>query len=58
MGNNENVVISNESVIVERFVEEFARLWDLFDPDYVEIDDVGLDSSSGTSNSKNNTATA
>lgn len=46
MGNNENVVISNDPMMVNKFLEEFEKLWELFDPDNVEIQDQGLDSAS------------
>lgn len=32
MGNNENVVITNQNSIVDKFVHEFERLWIQFDP--------------------------
>jgi len=48
MGNNENVVVTNEMEVVEKFVQEFEKLWDLFDPDNAQIDDQGLDSSTST----------
>ncbi|KAL2724464.1 mitochondrial cardiolipin hydrolase-like isoform X1 [Vespula squamosa] len=35
-GNAENVIITNHSVLVKRFVEEFKRLWEIYDKDFVE----------------------
>lgn len=35
-GNTENIIITNHSVLVKRFVDEFKKLWDIYDKDFVE----------------------
>ena len=38
-GNNENVLITSDDLIVSKFKQEFNKLWDQFDPDLEFSDD-------------------
>lgn len=37
-GNAENIIITNHPVLLKRFVEEFEKLWEIYDSDFVKID--------------------